>query len=144
MFLRYFLSPGKVIDPQKVEFNATELTGEANAQSCKIVSPKQNVILNSDLWLKSVGYKTMPMPGVPYDSKRFIVPNKLGCVVTDSGEIIKGLYVCGWAKRGPQGIIDATLRDTYETFRMIKTHLEQDVLDSKIDSTKNTIYNLDK
>jgi hypothetical protein len=38
------------------------------------------------------------------------------------------LYVAGWAKRGPVGIIDATLRDSMDTFRFIKHHLEADVL----------------
>mmetsp|Transcript_23425 Transcript_23425/g.20816 ORF Transcript_23425/g.20816 Transcript_23425/m.20816 type:complete len:87 (+) Transcript_23425:502-762(+) len=42
------------------------------------------------------------------------------------------------------GIIDATLRDTYETFEMIKAHLKEDLLKSKFDSAKNTFYQLDK
>jgi hypothetical protein len=40
------------------------------------------------------------------------------------------MYVAGWAKRGPNGIIDATLRDSMDTFRFIKHHLEEDVLTS--------------
>jgi len=42
-----------------------------------------------------------------------------------------GLYCAGWVKRGPVGIIDATLRDSMETFRMIKHHLEGDLLQEK-------------
>jgi NADPH-dependent glutamate synthase beta subunit-like oxidoreductase len=42
-----------------------------------------------------------------------------------------GLYVAGWAKRGPVGIIDSTLRDTIDTFRMIKHHLDTDQLSKK-------------
>ena len=62
----------------------------------------------------------------------------------NNGNLIKGLYVCGWAKRGPSGIIDATLRDTHETFTMIKNHLKNDILDTKVDSTRKTLYNIDK
>jgi len=39
-------------------------------------------------------------------------------------ETIPGIYVAGWAKRGPVGIIDATLRDTKQTFGVLKHHLE--------------------
>ncbi|CAI2365582.1 unnamed protein product [Moneuplotes crassus] len=144
LFLRYFMSPSKVLDQNSIEFNITELEGEAEKQRCVVKSPEERVTLKSDLWLKSVGYKTIPMPGVPYDADTFTVPNEMGCVLSDNGEIIKGLYVCGWAKRGPVGIIDATLRDSFETYRVIKNHIDQDLLDSRIDSTKKTLYNLEK
>lgn len=39
-----------------------------------------------------------------------------------------GLYCAGWVKRGPVGIIDATLRDAMETFKMMKHHLENDLI----------------
>ena len=41
-------------------------------------------------------------------------------------KMIVGLYVCGWLKRGPAGIIDATLRDTKETFGLLRHHIETD------------------
>ena len=37
----------------------------------------------------------------------------------------------GWLKRGPVGIIDSTLRDSVDTFRIIKHHLECDLLQEK-------------
>lgn len=144
LFLRYFLSPNKVDNQHSIAFNSTELEGEPERQRCVIKSPEETTSLSSDLWIKSVGYKTTPMEGVPFDSKTFTVPNDMGCVLSDSGDIIKGLYVCGWAKRGPVGIIDATLRDSFETFRVIKTHLDQDLLASKSQSARKTLYNLEK
>lgn len=50
---------------------------------------------------------------------------------TTTGKLEVGLYCAGWVKRGPVGIIDATLRDSMETFRMIKHHLEGDLLPEK-------------
>ena len=84
------------------------------------------------------------MPGVPYDEDKFIVPNDKGAVIDEEGNMIKGLYVAGWAKRGPNGIIDATLRDSLETFRMIKSHIESNFLESKISSAEDTILKLNK
>lgn len=75
------------------------------------------------------------MPGVPYDDKKFVIPQTFGCVhKPESDEMDIGLYCAGWAKRGPVGIIDATLRDSMDTFRVIKHHLECDVLQEKTHS----------
>ena len=42
--------------------------------------------------------------------------------------MIPGLYAAGWAKRGATGIVDATLRDTKQTFGVIRHHLEANML----------------
>ena len=49
------------------------------------------------------------------------------------GKVIEsdGLYVAGWAKRGPVGIIDATLRDARETFTTILNDIEAGKLEPK-------------
>lgn len=52
-----------------------------------------------------------------------------------------GLYVAGWAKRGPIGIIDATLRDSMETVRHISNHLNEDILPEK-KTTVDEVLNL--
>jgi len=49
------------------------------------------------------------------------------------------MYVCGWLKRGPVGIIDSTLRDSVETFRIIKHHLECDLLPEKYTSVEEVL-----
>ena len=144
LFLRYFLSPDKVVDPKIMVFNKTLLEGNPHQQRCYVPEPAESVTLTSDLFLKSVGYRSLPIPGIPFDHRHAIVPNDKGSVTDENGEAIKGLYVCGWAKRGATGIIDATLRDSYETFRMIKYHLENGALESKENSAKNTILKLDK
>ena len=50
----------------------------------------------------------------------------------------------GWLKRGPVGIIDSTLRDSVDTFRIIKHHLECDLLQEKkysVDEIKTMLEN---
>ena len=69
------------------------------------------------------------MDGVPFDSKKSVIPHEYGCVKDpETGKVDIGLYVAGWIKRGPVGIVDATLRDSMETFKMVKHHLENDYL----------------
>lgn len=54
------------------------------------------------------------MIGLPFDHKKSIVPHEHGNVVDpeNGNKPIPGVFVAGWAKRGPVGIVDATLRDT--------------------------------
>jgi ferredoxin--NADP+ reductase len=49
----------------------------------------------------------MAMPGLPFDEKRGVIPNVEGRVVEHAGSVtpVHGVYVAGWIKRGPQGVI---------------------------------------
>lgn len=119
-------------------FDKTELTGEPNKQRCVVSDTSPSISLTSDLFLKSVGYKTLPLAQVPFDERTHTVPHDKGCVLTKDGKLIKGLFVSGWAKRGPVGIIDSTLRDSFETFTSIKYNLETGGIDSKTTTAPDT------
>jgi ferredoxin--NADP+ reductase len=56
------------------------------------------------LVLSSVGRRTAPLAGVPYDDVRGVHGNIAGRVIR-GGSVVCGLYVCGWSKRGPSGTI---------------------------------------
>jgi ferredoxin--NADP+ reductase len=56
------------------------------------------------LVFSSVGRRTIPLAGVPYDEHRGVHANIDGRVTTDNCAI-DGLYVCGWSKRGSSGTI---------------------------------------
>lgn len=58
----------------------------------------------AQLVLRSVGYKGVPLPGLPFDPERGVVPNAQGRVLRD-GRPSPGEYVAGWIKRGPTGVI---------------------------------------
>ncbi|MFT4043411.1 MAG: FAD-dependent oxidoreductase [Gordonia sp. (in: high G+C Gram-positive bacteria)] len=60
--------------------------------------------LDTGLVLRAIGYRGTPIADVPFDEVRAIVPNSDGRVLTDvDGEVIPGLYVAGWIKRGATG-----------------------------------------
>ncbi|MFG2193954.1 FAD-dependent oxidoreductase [Streptomyces sp. NPDC048639] len=54
--------------------------------------------------LRSVGYRGVPLPGLPFDAESGTVPNEEGRVLRD-GAPSPGEYVAGWIKRGPTGVI---------------------------------------
>lgn len=68
------------------------------------------------LVLRSVGYKGLPLPGVPYNERRGTIPNEFGRVIDPATEKTKsGEYVVGWAKRGPTGVIGTNKPDAVES-----------------------------
>jgi ferredoxin/flavodoxin---NADP+ reductase len=67
------------------------------------------------LVLRSVGYRAVPLPGVPFEERRFVLPNERGRVLTPDGRPLPGVYAVGWIKRGPTGILGTNKRDAEET-----------------------------
>jgi ferredoxin--NADP+ reductase len=69
------------------------------------------------LIFRSVGYRGTAIAGLPFDQQRGIVPNASGRVVESPGSatFVRGVYVCGWIKRGPHGIIGTNKTDAAET-----------------------------
>ncbi len=62
--------------------------------------------LDAGLVLRSVGYRGVALPGVPFDEKRGIIPNAGGRMLdAPGGDPVPREYVSGWIKRGPSGII---------------------------------------
>ena len=60
--------------------------------------------INCGLVFRSIGRRTAPLAGVPYNEHRGVHANIEGRVA-DGSSVIAGLYVCGWSKRGPRGTI---------------------------------------
>ncbi|XP_034700723.1 NADPH:adrenodoxin oxidoreductase, mitochondrial isoform X1 [Vitis riparia] len=90
--------------------------------------------LECGIVLKSIGYKSVPINGLPFDHHKGIVPNIQGRVLSNTTGnptlVEEGLYVCGWLKRGPTGIIATNLYCAEETVASISEDLEQGKLPS--------------
>ncbi|MBN8749773.1 NADPH-ferredoxin reductase FprA [Xylophilus ampelinus] len=85
------------------------ISGHGRVQAVHFVRPPEapaggELTLDCGLVFASVGRRALPLPGVPYDAARGVHANMHGRV-TEAGRPVAGLYVCGWAKRGPQGTI---------------------------------------
>lgn len=70
---------------------------------------------------RAVGYFGSPLPGLPFDAGRGILPNHEGQVVDIDGAIVPGVYATGWIKRGPVGLIGHTKSDAMETVHHVLT-----------------------
>lgn len=71
-----------------------------------------------ELVFKAVGYRGVPLPGVPFHERWGILPNDEGRLQTEpDGEVVPGQYVVGWAKRGPTGLIGTNSPDSTATVK---------------------------
>ncbi|HEV7207920.1 MAG TPA: FAD-dependent oxidoreductase [Mycobacteriales bacterium] len=66
------------------------------------------------LVLRSVGYRGLAVPGLPFDQDAGVIPNAAGRVLR-AGKPVVGEYVAGWIKRGPTGVIGTNKHDANET-----------------------------
>src|SRR3954451_3070123 len=80
------------------------------------------------LVLRSVGYRAVPLPDVPFEERRFVLPNDRGRVLTPEGDPLPGVYTVGWIKRGPTGILGTNKRDAQETIACLVEDLRADAL----------------
>jgi ferredoxin--NADP+ reductase len=71
--------------------------------------------VGAQLVVRSVGYRGVALDGVPFDDRRNVIPNVDGRVVDAEGAPVPGLYVAGWIKRGPTGIIGTNKKDAAAT-----------------------------
>ena len=68
---------------------------------------------------RAVGYRSEAITAVPFDHGTAVIPNDGGHVVDPAGEVVPGVYVTGWIKRGPVGLIGNTKSDAKETIEML-------------------------
>jgi ferredoxin--NADP+ reductase len=89
---------------------------------------EQTETIECGLVLRSVGYRAVPLPDVPFDERRFVLPNEGGRVLTPDGQPVAGVYAVGWIKRGPTGILGTNKRDAEETVRLLVEDLSAGAL----------------
>ncbi len=64
----------------------------------------------------AIGYRSAPLPGVPFDDSWGVIPNAGGRVLDPAThEPLVGQYTAGWIKRGPTGVIGTNKPDAAET-----------------------------
>ncbi len=133
-FVRFLRSPVEIKGNGRVErivFEKNRLEGEPGRQKARGTGEKEEMACG--LLFRSVGYHGVPTPGVPFDERSGVIPNQQGRV-TESGKVVPGLYVSGWIKRGPTGVIGTNKADSDETVR----HIFEDIAQLKPCARRDT------
>jgi ferredoxin/flavodoxin---NADP+ reductase len=117
LVFRFFSSPVEILGDNgrvsgvRIERNANVLDAEGRPSAR---GTGETEVLPAGLVLRAVGYKGVPLAGVPFDEKRGIIPNDQGRVLC-GGKPWPGVFVAGWIKRGPSGVIGTNKGDANAT-----------------------------
>jgi ferredoxin/flavodoxin---NADP+ reductase len=121
LFIRFWLRPTELHGPSQVSGLTLERTRLDD--NGRFVGTGSYDTLDAQLVLRSVGYQSVPLAGVPFDERSSIVPNAEGRVLGPDGAPLPGEYVAGWLKRGPTGVIGTNKSDAAETVRALLADL---------------------
>ncbi len=130
----FFRSPvaihgdGKVEEIELVRNRLEEQNGRLVA-----VPTDEHETLECGLVFRSVGYRGVGLPDVPFDERRGTILNEGGRVVGDEGRSLARVYCAGWIKRGPTGIIGTNKKDASETVAL----LLEDVVQGRLTPTES-------
>jgi ferredoxin/flavodoxin---NADP+ reductase len=72
-------------------------------------------VIECGLVMRSIGYRGVPLAGIPFDERRGLIRNVDGRVMEEDGSACPGEYVVGWIKRGPSGVIGTNKKDAADT-----------------------------
>jgi ferredoxin--NADP+ reductase len=120
LILRFLLSPVEVLGDSHGRVGGLRLVRtrlEATPTGALQAKPTdQHVTLPVGLVFRSVGYRGVPLPGVPFNESWGVILNEKGRVLeATTKQPVRGEYVAGWIKRGPTGVIGTNKPDAAET-----------------------------
>jgi ferredoxin--NADP+ reductase len=78
----------------------------------RAVATGETFRIDAQLMVPTIGYRVSPIAGLPFDSERGIVANR-------DGRVEPGVYVVGWAKRGPTGVVGTNRVDSRTVVELI-------------------------
>ncbi|MEV0738091.1 FAD-dependent oxidoreductase [Streptomyces sp. NPDC050549] len=111
--LRFFLRPVELLaDAGRVGAVRFERTAPDGHGGVRGTGRPEDI--EAQLVLRSVGYRGVPLDGLPFDAELGVVPHRAGRVLCE-GRTVPGEYVAGWIKRGPTGVIGTNRPDAKET-----------------------------
>lgn len=116
--LRFLASPTEIRGDASGGVSSVRIVRNELVESRGRLSPKptgEYEEIDAGLVFRSVGYRGVPLAGVPFREDWGVVPNEAGRVTSADGSPATGLYVAGWIKRGPSGVIGTNKPDAQET-----------------------------
>jgi ferredoxin/flavodoxin---NADP+ reductase len=140
--LRFLSSPVEIrgsggVEAIDVRRNQIVRTDDGALRARALDEPVRTI--ECGLVLRSVGYRAVPLPDVPFDDRDFVLPNERGRVRAADGEPLPGVYAVGWIKRGPTGILGTNKRDAEETVSCLVADLGAGALPEPQDPGRDQI-----
>lgn len=103
--LRFLLAPERFSDNKKLLLNVTSLQGKEYEQQA--ANTGKYIEEDCDMLIRSIGYSSLPIDkDLPFNEKEGVIRNV-------GGRVQDNVYVAGWARTGPFGVIDTTMRNVF-------------------------------
>ncbi|GAA4242189.1 FAD-dependent oxidoreductase [Actinomadura meridiana] len=122
--VRFWRAPVEIVGTDRVEGLRLERTRLDDTG--RVTGTGEFETLPVGMVLRSVGYQSVPLDGVPFDERSSTVPNDGGRVLDADGRPVPHEYVAGWIKRGPTGVVGTNKSDAAETVRNLLADLPAD------------------
>ena len=106
LHLNFLLAPKEIVGKDRVEgitFSINRMDGD------KVIDTGETHTISCSLVISAIGYHALPLAGVPENS---------GKVKNADGRVDGNLYVVGWAKRGPSGVIGTNKSDAADVVKL--------------------------
>jgi ferredoxin--NADP+ reductase len=115
--LKFLRSPVALLGDGRVEavrVAINQIVASADGRLQAVPTGEEEEI-PAGLVIRSIGYRGVEIPGVPFDERRGLIRNLGGRVIDDADEPLTGEYAVGWIKRGPSGVIGTNKKDAADT-----------------------------
>jgi ferredoxin--NADP+ reductase len=87
-----------------------EIQGSSHVEGVVFSTPTGDKTIKSGLVVTAIGYNALDIPGIPFEN---------GKVVNVDGRVKGNMYVVGWAKRGPSGVIGTNKSDATSVIELL-------------------------
>jgi len=107
LHLQFLLAPKEIVGSERVEgitFSINRVDGE------KVVDTGETLTIGCQLVISAIGYTAQPLASVPEDK---------GKIKNIDGRVEGNMYVVGWAKRGPSGVVGTNKSDAADVIKLL-------------------------
>ena len=145
--IRFLVSPVEILGDENGRVRAVRIVkNELYRDDKGTMRPRATSrfeTIEAGLVLRSVGYKGVPLAGLPFLDDRGVIPNDRGRVIDpEDRQDLTGVYVSGWIKRGPTGVIGTNRADAKETVASMLADLEEGSVGEPKDASREVIERL--
>ena len=126
--MRFLLSPVALLGDASGRVSGAELVRNElvpdDTGTLRARATEERERIDAGLVFRAIGYRGLPLAGVPFDERHGVIPNEAGRVTDPAtGAPCPGEYVVGWIKRGPTGVIGTNKKDAQQTVDAILADL---------------------
>ncbi|CAN5211010.1 hypothetical protein BH09ACT8_BH09ACT8_57940 [soil metagenome] len=132
IMFRFLASPVELVGESRVEALSVVRNSTDDGGGLVPGEPGDTELIETSLVLRSIGYRGAAIKGLPYDAGTGAIPNDNGRVVGEDHLPIPGVYVAGWIKRGPRGMIGTNRTCVEETVGSLLVDISSMIAEAQV------------